>query len=102
MIYAAYAGTGKSYFCQEHPEAIDLICMPFKYTNLPEIYGSIESDRKGEQVKAKRYLSHKSNGKEFCPDLVLKYARKYAEVCRKKSLSENMLEEAKKPEDIML
>lgn len=30
------------------------------------------------------YLSHKSNGKEFCPDLVLKYARKYAEVCRKK------------------
>ena len=48
------------------------------------------------------YLSHKSNGKEFCPDLVLKYARKYAEVCRKKSSSEKMLEEAKKPEDIML
>ena len=48
------------------------------------------------------YLSHKSNGKEFCPDLVLKYARKYAEVCREKSLSEKMLEKAKKPEDIML
>lgn len=48
------------------------------------------------------YLSHKSNGKEFCPDLVLKYARKYVEVCREKSLSEKMLEEAKKPEDIML
>lgn len=48
------------------------------------------------------YLSHKSNGKEFCPDLVLKYARKYAEVCREKSLSEKMLKEAKKPEDIML
>ena len=31
------------------------------------------------------YLSHKSNGKEFCLDLVLKYARKYAEVCRKKA-----------------
>ena len=46
MVYAAYAGTGKSYFCQEHPEAIDLICMPFKYTNLSEVYGSIESDRK--------------------------------------------------------
>ena len=41
MIYAAYAGIGKSYFCQEHPETIDLICMPFKYTNLPEIYGSV-------------------------------------------------------------
>ena len=48
------------------------------------------------------YLSHKSNGKEFCPDLVLKYARKYAEVCREKSLSEKTLEEAKRPEDIML
>ncbi|RGI26136.1 hypothetical protein DXC15_13345 [Ruminococcus sp. OM08-13AT] len=48
------------------------------------------------------YLSHKSNGKEFCLDLVLKYARKYAEVCREKSLSEKTLEEAKKPEDIML
>lgn len=48
------------------------------------------------------YLSHKSNGKEFCPDLVLKYARKYAEVCREKSLSEKMMEEAQKPEDIML
>lgn len=44
------------------------------------------------------YLSHKSNGKEVCPDLVLKYARKYAEICRE----ENILEEAKKPEDIMI
>lgn len=61
MIYAAYAGTGKSYFCQEHPEAIDLICMPFKYTNLPEIYGSIESDRKGEQVKANQELIFRSH-----------------------------------------
>lgn len=48
------------------------------------------------------YLAHKSNGKDFCPDLVLKYARKYAEVCRKRSSSEKILEEAKKPEDIML
>lgn len=42
------------------------------------------------------YLSHKSKGKEFCPDLVLKYARKYAEVCREKSLSEKMLEKARR------
>lgn len=61
MIYAAYAGTGKSYFCQEHPETIDLICMPFEYTNLPEIYGSMESDRKGEQVKANQELILRSH-----------------------------------------
>lgn len=48
------------------------------------------------------YLCHKSKEKEFCPDLILKYARKYAEVCRGKSLSEKTLEEAKKPEDIMM
>ena len=48
------------------------------------------------------YLSHKSNGKEFCPDLVLKYARQYAEVCREENISEKTLEEAKKPEDIMM
>lgn len=50
MIYAAYAGTGKSTFCQEHPEAIDLICMPFKYTNLSEVSEKIDSGRKGEYV----------------------------------------------------
>lgn len=67
----------------------------------------IEDDPKRQALRSAMealgdYLSHKSNGKEFCPDLVLKYARKYAEVCREKSLSEKMLEEAKKPEDIML
>lgn len=41
------------------------------------------------------YLSHKSMGKIFCPELVLKYAREYADVCRRKSLSEKRLEEAK-------
>lgn len=67
----------------------------------------IEDDPKSQALRYAMeamgdYLSHKSNGKEFCSDLVLKYARKYAEVCRKKSSSEKMLEEAKKPEDIML
>lgn len=57
MIYAAYAGTGKSYFCQENPEAIDLICMPFKYTNLSEVSGNMESDREGEQIKANPKLT---------------------------------------------
>ena len=36
-IAMIYAGTGKSTFCQEHPEAIDLICMPCEYTNLSEV-----------------------------------------------------------------
>ena len=56
MIYAAYAGTGKSTFCHEHPEAIDLICMPFKYINLSEVSEGIDSGRKGEQIKASQDL----------------------------------------------
>ena len=60
MIYAAYAGTGKSYFCQENPEAIDLICMPFKYTNLSEVSGNMESDREEEQIKANTKLTFRN------------------------------------------
>ena len=35
--------------------------MPFKYTNLSEVYGSIESDRKGEQIKANQELISRNN-----------------------------------------
>lgn len=50
----------------------------------------IEEDLKRQTLRCAMealgdYLSHKSKGKEFCPDLVLKYTRKYAEVCRKKT-----------------
>lgn len=67
----------------------------------------IEEDLKRQTLRCAMealgdYLSHKSKGKEFCPDLVLKYTRKYAEVCRKKNMSEKILEEAKKPEDLMM
>ena len=71
---------------------------------------AVEDDEEDEQSAGRRsecnqtmgdYLSHKSMGKIFCPELVLKYAREYADVCRRKSLLEKRLEEAKKPEDLM-
>lgn len=34
-VIAAFTGTGKAYFCSKHVEALDLVCMPFKYGNLP-------------------------------------------------------------------
>lgn len=34
-VIAAFTGTGKTYFCFKHTEALDLVCMPFKYENLP-------------------------------------------------------------------
>lgn len=37
MIIAAFAGTGKSYFCEQYKDkALDLWCMPFKYSNFIE------------------------------------------------------------------
>lgn len=50
MIIAAYAGTGKTTFCNEHPGAIDLVSMPFKYINLSEI--SEKEENCGEKIKA--------------------------------------------------
>lgn len=47
------------------------------------------------------YLSHKSRGEQCCPDLVLKYAREYAKICHKKEHWEQVLKDAKEPEDIM-
>lgn len=34
-VIAAFTGTGKTYFCSKHIGALDLVCMPFKYENLP-------------------------------------------------------------------
>lgn len=49
MIIAAFAGTGKTYFCEHVPQAIDFVCMPWKYTNFYEVASSMEE---GEQIKA--------------------------------------------------
>ena len=45
MIIAGYAGIGKTTFCEKHPgETLDLICMPFKYSNFYEVSGSCGED----------------------------------------------------------
>lgn len=49
MIIAAFAGTGKTYFCEHVPQAIDFVCMPWKYTNFYEVAAFLEE---GEQIKA--------------------------------------------------
>lgn len=50
MIVAGYAGIGKTTFCKEHTgEALDLVCMPFKYLNFYEVSGKCRED---EGIKA--------------------------------------------------
>lgn len=53
MIIAAFAGTGKTYFCEHVPQAIDFVCMPWKYTNFYEVAASMDE---GEQIKANEEL----------------------------------------------
>ncbi|WKB70984.1 hypothetical protein [Ligilactobacillus ruminis] len=50
MIVAAYAGTGKSEFCRKYSnDAVDMICMPFKYSNFYEVSEGISE---GKDIKA--------------------------------------------------
>ena len=45
MIIAAYAGVGKTTFCEQNSQnAIDVICMPFKYSNFYEDSKNIGED----------------------------------------------------------
>lgn len=34
-VIAAFTGIGKTYFSSKHTEALDFVCMSFKYENLP-------------------------------------------------------------------
>lgn len=62
MIIAAFAGTGKTYFCNHVEDAKDFVCMPFKYF-LPET----DSDNlECEKVKA-----------DFSLEMNPKYPRNY-------------------------
>ena len=47
-IIDAFAGTGKTTFCEKHKNAIDFVCMPFKYVNFAEVSGNLS----GESIKA--------------------------------------------------
>lgn len=58
MIVAAYAGVGKTTFCGKNPgNAIDVICMSFKYSNFYEVSKKIgieESIKANEKLKIRK------------------------------------------------
>lgn len=53
MIIAGFSGVGKTTFCQQNPHAIDVICMPFKYSNFFDVSRKIGAD---ESIKAHEEL----------------------------------------------
>ena len=53
MVIAAFPAIGKTYFCEKYPDrAIDLECMPFKYSNYYEKL--VDSEK--EAIKAEYSL----------------------------------------------
>lgn len=54
MIIAAYAGVGKTTFCTKNQgNAIDVVCMPFKYSNFYEVSSQLGES---EDIKANEKL----------------------------------------------
>ena len=45
MIIAAFAGVGKTYFCNHVKDTKDFVCMPYKYF-LPEINNGCMEEEK--------------------------------------------------------
>lgn len=93
-----YELTESGYWSHEHINPLHL------EIDFPE---HIEGDKKRHCLRRATealgdYLSHKSMGKVFCPEFVIKTAREYAEVCHEKSYWEKIVYEAEKPEDLLL
>lgn len=74
MIIAAFAGTGKTYFCHNTANAIDFVCMPWKYRNFYEVSASLEE---GEQIKANDDLELQSGWQEDYYNALIDTAKNY-------------------------
>lgn len=73
MIIAAYAGTGKTTFCNKYKHAIDFFVMPFKYEN----YDEVKDAYSDEGIKAADDLQLRFGWQYIYYDALLKTARDY-------------------------
>ena len=73
MIIAAYAGTGKTTFCNKYKHALDFYVMPFKYKN----YYEIQKEHSGESIKAADDLQLRFGWQYIYYDALLKTIREY-------------------------
>lgn len=73
MIIAAYAGTGKTTFCNKYKHALDFYVMPFKYEN----YYEIQKEHSGESIKAADDLQLRFGWQYIYYDALLKTIREY-------------------------
>lgn len=75
-IIAAFAGTGKSFFCGKYAQAIDFAVMPFKYKNFYEVSGGLAA---GESIKANRALEMRDGWQRLYHDAIVHTYQRYAD-----------------------
>ena len=73
MIIAAYAGVGKTTFCNKYKHAIDFWVMPFKYEN----YNEIQKEHSDESIKAADDLQLRFGWRYIYYDALMKTAKEY-------------------------
>lgn len=73
-IIAAFAGCGKSWFCNQNDNAIDFVVMPFKYSNFYEVSADL---REGESIKADLELEYRVGREEQYYQALLTTYRNY-------------------------
>ena len=61
-IIAAFAGVGKTHFCNLYPQALDFVVMPFKYENYAKITACCAE---GESIKAHPALKLRRDWRKF-------------------------------------
>ena len=60
-IIAAFSGVGKSYYCKQNPKAVDVVVMPYKFSNFYEVAVKVE----GESTKDHGDLMRLENWQKF-------------------------------------
>jgi len=73
-IIAAFAGVGKTHFCSLYPHALDLVVMPFKYTNFPPMATNCVE---GEAIKAHTSLELRRDWRKFYYQALMDTYRRY-------------------------
>ena len=95
MIIAAFAGVGKSTFCEQNREkSIDFICMPYKYSNFEEV---AEGLAEGESIKAHEGLDFvfgwQKDYFEAIKELEAQHPEKYIVIPTERQVLEMLYEE---------
>ena len=73
-IIAAFAGVGKTHFCNLYPQALDFVVMPFKYKNYAKMTACCAE---GESIKAHPALELRCDWRTFYYQVLIDTHRRF-------------------------